>query len=68
MRSVAKKTGRKCEIEESNMKLESVTVELRLSTKPDSKVKAFADVTIPLGDDGTITVLGTTLRARGGTL
>jgi len=40
------------------MKLESVTVELRLSTKPDSKVKAFADVTLPLGDDGTITVLG----------
>jgi DNA-binding cell septation regulator SpoVG len=40
------------------MKLESVTVELRLSTKPDGKVKAFADVTIPLGDDGTITVLG----------
>ena len=40
------------------MKLESVTVELRLSTKPDSKVKAFADVTIPLGEDGTITVPG----------
>jgi DNA-binding cell septation regulator SpoVG len=40
------------------MKSDSVTVELRLSTKPDSKVKAFADVTIPLGDDGTITVLG----------
>jgi hypothetical protein len=29
-----------------------------LSANPDSKVKAFADVTIPLGDDGTITVLG----------
>jgi DNA-binding cell septation regulator SpoVG len=40
------------------MKSDSVTVELRLSTKPDSKVKAFADVTIPLGDDGTVTVLG----------
>jgi DNA-binding cell septation regulator SpoVG len=40
------------------MKPDSVTVELRLSTKPDSKVKAFADVTIPLGDDGTVTVLG----------
>jgi len=40
------------------MKLDSVTVELRLSTKTDSKVKAFADVTIPLGDDGTVTVLG----------
>jgi DNA-binding cell septation regulator SpoVG len=40
------------------MKSDSVTVEMRLSAKPDSKVKAFADVTIPLGDDGTITVLG----------
>lgn len=40
------------------MKSDSVTAELRLSTKPDSKVKAFADVTIPLGDDGTVTVLG----------
>jgi DNA-binding cell septation regulator SpoVG len=40
------------------MKSDSVTVELRLSAKQDSKVKAFADVTIPLGDDGTVTVLG----------
>ena len=40
------------------MKSDSVTVELRLSSKPDGKVKAFADVTIPLGDDGTVTVLG----------
>jgi len=40
------------------MKLDSVTVELRLSTKYDRKVKAFADITIPLNDDGTITVLG----------
>ena len=40
------------------MKPDSVTVELRLSTKADAKVKAFADVTIPLGDDGTITMLG----------
>jgi hypothetical protein len=40
------------------MKPESVTVELRLSAKPDSKVKGFADVTIPLGDDGTVTLLG----------
>ena len=29
-----------------------------MSAKPDSKVKAFADVTIPLGDDGTVTILG----------
>lgn len=40
------------------MKTESLTIALRLSGKPDSKVKAFADVTIPLGDEGTITVLG----------
>jgi DNA-binding cell septation regulator SpoVG len=43
---------------EPNMKPDSIAVELRLSGKPDSKVKAFADITIPLGDDGTITVLG----------
>jgi DNA-binding cell septation regulator SpoVG len=40
------------------MKPDSIAVELRLSTKTESKVRAFADVTIPLGDDGTITVLG----------
>jgi DNA-binding cell septation regulator SpoVG len=40
------------------MKSDSIDVALRLSTKADSKVKAFADVTIPLGDEGTITVLG----------
>ena len=40
------------------MKPDSIAVELRLSGKPDGKVKAFADVTIPLGDEGTITVLG----------
>ena len=40
------------------MKPESIAVDLRLSSKSDSKVKAFADVTIPLGDDGTITALG----------
>jgi DNA-binding cell septation regulator SpoVG len=40
------------------MKLDSIAIDLRLSGKPDGKVRAFADVTIPLGDDGTITVLG----------
>ncbi len=40
------------------MKLGDLTVEMRLSSKQDSKVKAFADVTITLGDDGTVTVLG----------
>ena len=58
MHTCSKRTARKSEIEESDMKLESVTVDLRLSTKPDSKVKAFGDATIQLGDDGTITVLG----------
>jgi len=47
-----------CSQEEKNMKPESVVVALRLSTKTDSKVKAFADITIPLGDDGTVTVFG----------
>jgi hypothetical protein len=40
------------------MKPDSIAVELRLSTKKESKVRAFADVTIPLGDDGTVTILG----------
>jgi hypothetical protein len=40
------------------MKSDAVSIDLRLSSKAESKVKAFADVTIPLGDEGTITVLG----------
>jgi DNA-binding cell septation regulator SpoVG len=40
------------------MKSDSIAVDLRLSTKMDSKVKAFADVTISVGDDGTVTMLG----------
>jgi DNA-binding cell septation regulator SpoVG len=40
------------------MKAESIAIAMRLSSKPESKVKAFADVTIPLGDEGTITILG----------
>jgi len=40
------------------MKMGDITVEMRVSQKEDSKVKAFADVTIPLGDDGTVTLLG----------
>ena len=40
------------------MKTGDITVEMRLSPKQDTKVKGFADVTITLGDDGTITVLG----------
>lgn len=40
------------------MKPESIAIELRLSAKPESKVRAFADVTIPLGDDGTVSIFG----------
>ncbi len=40
------------------MDTNNVTVDLRLSTKADSKVKAFADVTIPLGSDGLIKISG----------
>jgi hypothetical protein len=40
------------------MNIDSISVELRLSTKSESKVKAFADVTIPLGNEGTVTLLG----------
>src|SRR5215469_3929233 len=40
------------------MNTNGISVELRLSGKSDSKVKAFADVTIALGDNGTVTVLG----------
>lgn len=40
------------------MNSKSISVEVRLSTKADSKVKAFADVTFPLGDEGMITILG----------
>ena len=48
------------------MKSDSVTVEVRLSTKPDSKIKAYADATIPLGDDGTVTVFGFSVLDGGG--
>lgn len=40
------------------MKSDSITVDLRLSAKPDSKVKAFCDLTIALGEEGTITIFG----------
>lgn len=40
------------------MKSDAITVEVRLSAKPESKVKGYGDATIPLGDDGTITILG----------
>lgn len=40
------------------MKPENITIDMRPSSKADSKIKAFVDVTLPLGDDGTITILG----------
>jgi len=48
------------------MKPDSIAVDLRVSTKSDSKIKAFADVTIPLGDDGTVTVFGCSVLERNG--
>lgn len=43
------------------MKVGDITVELRLSPKEGGKAKAFADLTITLGDDGTVTMLGFTI-------
>jgi hypothetical protein len=41
------------------MKLNDISVELRLSPKQgSSNVKAFADVGIPLGDCGAVNILG----------
>jgi hypothetical protein len=47
--------------EKSNMiAADDITVELRLAT-PNAKVKAFADVTITLGQMGTMVILGFSL-------
>jgi hypothetical protein len=35
-----------------------VTVELRLATKADSQLRAFADVTVSLGESGDFTMFG----------
>lgn len=40
------------------MNTSNIAVDLRLSTKADSKVKAFADVTIPLGSEGLVKISG----------
>jgi len=40
------------------MKSEDVAVEMRLTNLENGKVKAFADVTIPLGSDGLIRLSG----------
>jgi hypothetical protein len=36
---------------------QDITIELRLA-KPDAKLKAFADVTLTLGESGTMTIAG----------
>jgi DNA-binding cell septation regulator SpoVG len=48
------------------MQADSIVVDLRPSSKSDSKIKAFADVTVPLGDDGTITMLGFSVLEKDG--
>ncbi len=40
------------------MKAEDITVDVRLTSKEGSKIKAFADVSIPFGSDGVITIFG----------
>ena len=47
-------------------KVGPISVDVRLSTKDASKVRAFADATITLADEGTITLLGfSILHAEG---
>src|SRR5205814_7739337 len=40
------------------MKQDDITVEARLSSKQDGKVKSFADVTLPFGSHGVVTLFG----------
>lgn len=40
------------------MKSEDISIEMRLANGESSKVKAFADVTLPLGADGLIKLSG----------
>jgi len=40
------------------MNADSLSVDVRLSNKAESKLKAFADVTIPLGSDGVVKISG----------
>ena len=42
----------------------NISVDLRLSTSADGKVKAHADITIPLGDDGLLRILGFSVIER----
>jgi DNA-binding cell septation regulator SpoVG len=50
------------------MKAEDIAVEVRLSSKLDQKVKAFADVTFPLGGDGVVKVFGFSIIVTDGSL
>ncbi|MGC2698419.1 MAG: hypothetical protein WA738_21735 [Candidatus Angelobacter sp.] len=47
------------------MKPEDIAVEVRLSAKEGQKAKAFADVTIPLGGDGVVKLLGFSIFETG---
>jgi hypothetical protein len=40
------------------MKAEDVSVDLKFFEKPGSKLKAFADVTLPIGADGFVKLCG----------
>jgi DNA-binding cell septation regulator SpoVG len=40
------------------MDIDEISVDLRLCSKAEAKVKAFADVTVPLGADGVIKISG----------
>jgi DNA-binding cell septation regulator SpoVG len=44
-----------------NMNAESISVDLRIVEKVGSKVKAFANVVLPLGEEGAVTLLGFSL-------
>jgi DNA-binding cell septation regulator SpoVG len=50
------------------MKPEDIAVEVRLSSKQDQKVKAFADITFPLGGDGVVKVFGFSIIVTDGSL
>jgi hypothetical protein len=40
------------------MEISTIAVDLRLSNKAETKLKAFADVTIPLGKEGLVKISG----------
>jgi DNA-binding cell septation regulator SpoVG len=50
------------------MSPDSISVELRLSNGSNSKLKAFADVTLPLGELGLLKLCGFSVVQREGNL